>query len=96
MTIRLSVVLLGVLLFSALYLVRIQFDSRHLVTEIEHARAQGKALVSERTRLEVQRRAQSTTLRVERLAADGLDMRPITPAITEYVAYTPVRGGGEP
>jgi cell division protein FtsL len=41
-------------------------------------------------RLDVERRAQATPVRVEKLAREQLHMRTITPAITEYAT---VRGG---
>ena len=40
---------------------------------------------TEHQRLQVDKRAQATPLRVERLARDRLQMRTATPAITEYV-----------
>ena len=46
-----------------------------------------------RGRLEVEKRAQATWLRVEKLAKEKLAMRSITPAITEYVTLRPPAGG---
>jgi cell division protein FtsL len=42
-------------------------------------------LESENERLQVERRAQATPLRVEKLAKEQLHMRSVTPAITDYV-----------
>ena len=86
--IRLNIVLLLAVLASALYLVQVQYQSRHLYTELERANAQGRKLETERDRLQVERRAQATPQRVERLARERLQMRPATPAITHYVAYS--------
>jgi cell division protein FtsL len=82
---RLSIVLLVALVVSALYLVRVQYDSRTLTTELHRAQAEAHQLDTEHSRLQVEKRAQATSLRVERLAQDKLAMRTVTPAITEYV-----------
>ena len=82
---RLSLVLLAAVMVSALYLVRVQYDSRRLFTELDRATAEARRLETERSRLEVEKRAEATSLRVEKLARDKLAMRSITPAITEYV-----------
>ena len=82
---RLSIVLLAAVMFSALYLVRVQYDSRRLFTELDRATAVARRLDVEHSRLEVEKRAEATSLRVEKLAKDKLAMRTVTPAITEYV-----------
>ena len=82
---RLSIVLLDALMVSAMYLVRVQYDSRRLFTELDRAAAEAHRLETERGRLEVEKRAAATSLRVETLAKDKLAMRTVTPAVTEYV-----------
>ena len=82
---RLSIVLLAAVMFSALYLVRVQYDSRRLFTELDRATAEARRLDVEHSRREVEKRAEATSLRVEKLAKDKLAMRTVTPAITEYV-----------
>ncbi|MGB4117055.1 MAG: cell division protein FtsL [Polaromonas sp.] len=82
---RLNLVLLLAVLASALYLVRIQYESRRLYVELEKATAQNRKLEAENERLQVEKRAQATPLRVEKLAKDNLQMRSVTPAITQYV-----------
>ena len=81
---RLSVFLFLAVLLSALYLVRIQYESRSLTTELDRATSEARRLDIENDRLDVERRAQSTPLRVEKLAREQLRMRTITPAITQY------------
>ncbi|MBH1966324.1 MAG: cell division protein FtsL [Comamonadaceae bacterium] len=97
---RLSVVLFAAVIFSALYLVRVQYDSRRLFTELDRANAEAHRLETERSRLEVEKRAEATSLRVEKLAKEKLAMRTVTPAITEYVslsaAPSPAVQGGKP
>jgi cell division protein FtsL len=90
---RLSIVLLAALIVSALYLVRVRYDSRLLFTELDRAVAQAHRLEAERDRLEVEKRAGATSLRVESLAKDKLAMRGITPAITEYVTSAAALAG---
>ena len=82
---RLNVVLLLAVLASAIYLVHTQYESRRLFTELDRAVAQARQLETEHQRLQVEKRAQATPLRVERLARDRLYMRSATPAITQYV-----------
>lgn len=82
---RLNLVLLLAVMASALYLVRTQYESRRLYVELEKATAQNRKLEAENERLQVEKRAQATPLRVEKLAKDKLQMRNVTPAITQYV-----------
>ena len=85
---KLSIMLLAAAVVSALYLVRVQYESRRLFTELDRAESQAQRLETERGRLEVEKRAEATSLRVEKLAHDKLAMRTVTPAITEYVTST--------
>ncbi|MDB5966850.1 MAG: ftsL [Polaromonas sp.] len=83
---RLGLVLLIAVLGSALYLVHTQYESRRLYVELEKALAQSRRLEADNERLQVEKRAQATPLRVEKLAKDNLQMRTVTPAITQYVS----------
>lgn len=82
---RLNLVLLLAVIASALFLVRVQYDSRRLYAEIEKAQGEARRLEVEHERLQVDKRAQATPLRVEKLAKEQLQMRTATPAITQYV-----------
>jgi cell division protein FtsL len=84
---RLNLVLLVAVLASALYLVRTQYESRRLFVEIDKAQAEARRLELENERLQVDKRAQATPGRVERLAKEQLRMRAATPAITQYVTH---------
>jgi cell division protein FtsL len=84
---RINLVLLLAVLFSALYLVNIQYESRRLFTELDKAQAEERRLGSELERLKVEKRAQATSARVEKLAREKLQMRVALPAITTYVGY---------
>ena len=84
---RLNFLLLLAILFSALYLVHTQYESRRLYVELEKATAQSRKIDTESARLQVEKRAEATPLKLEKLARDRLQMRTTTPAITQYVKY---------
>ena len=84
---RLNFMLLLVVLASALYLVQTQYESRRRYVELEKAAAQSRKIETESERLQVEKRAEATPLKIEKLARDRLQMRTTTPAITEYVRY---------
>ncbi|MFC5498646.1 cell division protein FtsL [Caenimonas terrae] len=83
---RLNLVLLVAVMASALYLVHTQYDSRRLTTELDRATNEARRLETENERLQVERRAQATPARVEKLAKEQLQMRTASPAITQYVS----------
>lgn len=82
---RLNIVLLLAVLASALLVVRTQYESRVLYTEWDRAVGEARRLELEHERLQVEKRAQATPLRVETLARAQLKMRTATPSITQYV-----------
>ena len=95
---RLNLMLLLAVLASSLYLVNVQYESRRLFSDLDKARSQARRLVADNERLQVEKRAQATPLRVERLAKEQLQMRTATPAITHYVTYggeSPVAAGAD-
>ena len=85
---RLNLVLLLAVLASALYLVNVQYGSRRLFTELDRAVSEAHRLELENERLQVEKRAQATPLRVEKLAKEQLQMRSASPAITHYATYS--------
>ena len=87
---RLNFVLLLAVLFSALYLVHTQYESRRLYVEIEKTITLSRQLEADKERLQVDKRAQATPLRVEQISRERLQMRTATPAITQYVTYKAV------
>ena len=84
---RLNLMLLLSVICSALYLVRVQYESRRLFTELDQAQSEARRLELDNERLQVDKRAQATPLRVEKLAKAQLQMHAATPAITQYVTY---------
>lgn len=93
---RLGIFLFLALLSSALLLVHSQYETRRLFMALESARKEAKRLEVDQDRLQVERRAQATPLRVEQLARQQLQMRMASPAITQYVSgqegAAPVQG----
>jgi len=86
---RLNILLLLALVLSALSLVHSQYESRQLFMALEAARKDTARLEIDRDRLLVERRAQATPLRVEQLARQQLQMRMVSPGITQYVNASP-------
>ena len=85
MLLRLNILLLILVILSAMALVQSQYESRKLFTELDRAVAESRQLETEHQRLQVEKRAQATPLRLEQLARDKLGMQTATPAVTVYV-----------
>ncbi len=84
---RLNIMLLLAVIASALHLVGVQYDSRRLFSALDKANTEARKIEADFERLQVERRAQATPLRIEKLAKEQLQMRTVTPAITSYVTY---------
>ena len=84
---RLNIVLFAALVLSGLYLVRVSYEARHLFVEVERAQAEERTLETQFEQLQIEKRAQATPLRVEKVAREKLQMRPATPAVTHYGTY---------
>ena len=82
---RLSLLLLLATVGSALWLVHSHYESRRMFMGLEAALKEAKRIEVDYDRLEVERRAQATPLRVEQIARQQLNMRTASPAITQYV-----------
>ena len=83
---RLNVLLVLAVVASAMALVHSQYESRRLFMLLETERKEAARLEIEHDRLQVERRAQATPLRVEQIARQQLQMRMVSPAITQYVS----------
>ena len=88
MTQRLNIALVVALLLSSFWLIGSSHESRRLFVALEKAPAQASELQIEFERLQVDKRAQATPLRVEKLARDKLKMFGNSPARTHYVALS--------
>jgi len=96
-----NLLLLVALLASCLYLVKTAYESRRLFHALDRARIEQTRLDTEFKRLDAERQAQATHLRVEKVAREKLRMRTATPAVTQYVvdgpaAAAPVQGASAP
>ena len=91
---RLSVLLLLAVVATAMVLVHSQYESRRLFMALEAERKVAARLDIEHDRLQVERRAQATPLRVEQIARQQLQMRMVSPAITQYVNGAQARPAG--
>jgi cell division protein FtsL len=89
---RLNALLLAALVASSLVLVKSAYDARRLFAELDRERGEQRRLDLDRERLEAERQAQATHLRVEQVAREKLSMRAATPAVTQYVTEP---GGGK-
>ena len=85
MLLRLNILLLIVTIVSAMALVQSQYESRKLFTELDQTLAQARQLETDQQRLQVEKRAQATPLRLEQLARDKIGMQTTTPAVSVYV-----------
>ena len=80
---RINLILLLAVLASGLVLVKSAYDARQLFTELDRARSEAARLESDSQRLQAERHAQATNLRVEQVARERLHMRVITPALVQ-------------
>jgi cell division protein FtsL len=92
---RLSVLLLLAVVASALALVHSHYESRRLFMALEAEGKETARLDIEHDRLQVERRAQATPLRVEQIARQQLQMRMVSPAITQYINLPQGSGGAQ-
>ena len=84
--VRLNIVLAILLIASCVWLIRSSNDARRLFADLEKARAQAHELQIDYERLQLDKRAQATPLRVEKLAREKLRMFGNNPGVTHYVA----------
>jgi cell division protein FtsL len=88
---RLNFLLLVAVMLSAMYLVRTQYESRRLFSDLHRATSEARNLETEYQRLQVELRAQSSPSRIEAMAmAQGL--QGASPAITHYVRDAQAQG----
>ncbi|HRH88845.1 MAG TPA: cell division protein FtsL [Rubrivivax sp.] len=93
---RVNLLLLAALLASCLYLVKTSYDARRLFHALDRARGERSQLDTEFKRLDADRQAQATHLRVEKVAREKLRMRTATPAVTHYVVDEPAAAPSTP
>ena len=82
---RLNLILVIAIILSAMFLVHIHYEERRSFMALEAASKEAIRLELEHERLQVERRAQASPLRIEQIAKQQLQMRLVTPGITQYV-----------
>ena len=82
---RLNLFLVIAIILSGLFLVHSHYQSRRSFMALEAATKEATRLEIEYERLQVERRAQASPLRIEQIAKQQLQMRMVTPGITQYV-----------
>ncbi len=90
-----NLLLLAALLGSAMWLVNTSYEGRRLFATLDRAKTEQQQLDIEYKRLDAERQAQATHLRVEKVAREKLAMRTATPGVTQYVvdAAAPAASG---
>lgn len=83
---RLNLLLMAAVLLSGMYLVRTAYESRRVFAQVHRAQGEAHRLDVELQRLQAERHAQATNLRVEKVARERLNMHAIQPAITQPVS----------
>jgi cell division protein FtsL len=68
-----------------MFLVRTSYEGRRLFAALDRAKNEQARLDIDYKRLDAERQAQATHLRVEKVAREKLQMRTATPAVTQYV-----------
>jgi cell division protein FtsL len=91
---KLNLLLVVALLGSALVLVRTSYEGRRLFAALDRAKNEQRQLDTDYKRLDAERQAQATHLRVEQVAREKLQMRTATPAVTQYVGDRPHAASG--
>lgn len=92
---RLNLALLAAVVASGFALVRTAYESRRLFYEVHQAEVRAARLAGDSKRLQAEREAQATSLRVERTAREKLGMRTATPAVTVYVVDPAASGAAQ-
>lgn len=89
---RLNLALFAALILSSLHLIQTAYEARRVFVALERAQTEERTLENEHARLQVEKRAEATPLRVEALAREKLEMRSATPGVTHYVSYQDAAG----
>ena len=85
MTGKLTIILTGLLVVSALSLVNARYQARHLFIELERYQAQARQLDIDWSQLQLDQSTLGKNERIEQIARTDLNMIPLTPARTQYL-----------
>jgi len=84
---RMNLFLVIAIILSAMFLVHSHYEARRSFMILEAAMKEATRLELEHERLQVERRSQASPLRIEQIAKQQLQMRLVTPGITQYVKW---------
>jgi cell division protein FtsL len=93
---RFNILLLIAVIASGLYLVHVSSRARNLFVDLEKAQNEEHALETQYEQLQVEKRAQATPLRVEKVAREKLNMRTATASVTQYVTWSGAAAASAP
>jgi cell division protein FtsL len=82
---RLNLFLVIAIILSAMFLVHSHYQARRSFMVLEAAMKETARLEIEHERLQIERRSQASPLRIEQIAKQQLQMRLVTPGVTQYV-----------
>ena len=91
---RLNLLLLAAVLGSSLLLVNSAYEARRVFAALDQAQKENRQLDAEFKRLDAERQAQATNLRVEKVAREKLRMRTATPAVAAAANTWPAAPAG--
>lgn len=87
---RLNLVLFVAVVVSMLYIVNVQYEARRLFVQLEKINLVVRKLEIENGSLQVEKRAQATPLRIEKMAKERLNMHSALPSVTQYMRYSDI------
>jgi len=90
---RVCVLVALVLMFSGLSLVTARYQARQLYDQLDRYKTKSQELDIEWRRLQLERAAESSNTKVDRLAREELKMTAIVPDRTVYISQPENRGG---
>ncbi|MFA5664235.1 cell division protein FtsL [Castellaniella sp.] len=93
---RLSVVLAGLLMVSALSLVTLRFQARELFMQVEQLKVGAHDLENDWRRLQLKRAELARNARIDALARNELHLVPVDPERTLYLQQGQGRSEGQP
>lgn len=92
---RVCVLVAMVLMFSGLSLVTARYQARQLYDQLDRYKAKAQEHEIDWRRLQLDRAAESSHTKVDRLARDELKMTGIVPDRTVYISQPEARGGAQ-
>jgi cell division protein FtsL len=90
---RVCILVAIILMFSSLSLVTARYQARQLYDQLDRYRSNSRDLEIDWRRLQLDRAAESSNAKVDRLAREDLKMTGVTPERTVYVAQPRTSAG---